>query len=361
MEGGEQHKLYEQSHRYLFCPEGNGGSGYSNLNIVSRAIEYLKSKQNADGGWGNEDEASSIQSTANILLSFTKYRDYPLDSQIDRGKAWLMQRQNPDGGFGNSPSTIYDTAIAVLTLREFAGSMDSINSGLNYILNLQSGDGSWYGSAYQTAVAVSAVWKATVDPDLSVETDDITFTPPSVTTVPASIAIDATIRNSGRTDVPQAEVTLYEGTISAANKIAQQTKGFSGQSSVKVSFPVIISDEKEHRFYISVDPENLVKESNESNNTALNILYPTSTYDFEILPSDLSVSPSLVDIFQDVKITSRITNKGTMNANNLQVRYYIDEAGNALDIATVTVDIPVGSTIANAITWRTIKAEKTSR
>jgi subtilase family serine protease len=151
-------------------------------------------------------------------------------------------------------------------------------------------------------------------------------------------------------------VALYEGTISSANKIAQQTKGFPGQSSVKVSFPVTISDGNEHKFHISVDPENLVKESNESNNAALNILYPTSTYDFEILPSDLSVSPNLVDIFQDVKITSRITNKGTMNANNVQVRYYIDEAGNGLDIATVTIDVPAGSTIANAITWRTIKA-----
>jgi subtilase family serine protease/prenyltransferase beta subunit len=331
-------------------------AGYSDVNIISRAIEYLKSKQNADGGWGNEDEASSIQSTANILLSFNKYRDYPLDSQVARGRAWLMQRQNPDGGFGNSPSTIYDTAIAVLTLREFGVSTDTINSGLNYILNLQSGDGSWYGSPYQTAVAVNAVWRATVDPDLSIKSDDITFTPPSVKSLPSNILMEAKIWNFGRTDVPQAKVVVYDGMVSEANKVSEQVVGFPGQSSVTVSFSVIIGDGNEHRFYISVDPENLVKESNETNNIASKILYPEPTFDLEILPSDISVSPNPVDVFSDVKIASKITNKGTINAYDVQVKYYIDEVGGPIDIATVTVDIPANSAVTKVITWRANKA-----
>ena len=115
------------------------------------------------------------------FIAFNKYRNnYQLEEQITNGIAWLTQRQNPDGGFGNRlrAGTVYDTAIAVLTLRQFNVSSDITNNGLNYILGLQSENGSWYESPYQTALAINAVWKATVDPDLSIKTEDITFIPP---------------------------------------------------------------------------------------------------------------------------------------------------------------------------------------
>ena len=332
-------------------------AGYSGQDVISKAIEYLKSKQNPDKGWGSDDEGSGIQATANVISAFNKYRDmYQLDGYIEGGTAWLIQRQNPDGGFGNSPSTVYDTAISTVALREFNVSTDITNNALNYILNNQSEDGSWYGSPYQTALAISAVWKATIDPDLSIKTGDITFIPSTVTSLPANVVINAGIWNLGRTTVSQAKVVLYDGAVSEENKISEQILAFPGQSSVTVTFSVTIADGNEHRYYIAVDPEGLVRESNEQNNTALQILYPEPTYDFEILPSDISVSADTVDIFDDVAITSRITNNGTMNAYNVQLRYYIDEPGDTFDIATVTVDIPAGETVTNEYTWRANKA-----
>ncbi|HWR58494.1 MAG TPA: prenyltransferase/squalene oxidase repeat-containing protein, partial [Thermodesulfovibrionales bacterium] len=138
-------------------------AGYSGQTVISKAIDYLKSTQNADGGWGTEG-GSTIESTVNVLSVFNKYRtSYQLEDQITKGVAWLSQRQNPDGGFGNSPSTVYDSALAVMTLKEFEVPQDSLNKGLNYILNNQSADGSWNESPYQTALAINAVWKATVD------------------------------------------------------------------------------------------------------------------------------------------------------------------------------------------------------
>ncbi len=325
---------------------------YSGQTVISRAMEFLKSEQNANGGWGSE-EGSTIEATTNVLSAFNKYRkNYQLEDQISKGIAWLTQKQNPDGGFGNSPSTVYDTAMAVMTLREFNVSSDVTNNGLNYILNLQSENGSWYSSPYQTALAVNAVWKVTIDPDLSVKTEDITFMPPTIKSLPTNIVMNINMGNLGRIDVPQAKVALYEGAITDENKIGEQIVAFPGQSSVTATFFVTVKDGNEHRFYISVDSENLVRESNESNNTALKILYPQATYDFEILPSDISVSQNPVGIFQDVKISSKITNKGTMNAYNMQLKYYIDEAGTPFDIATATVDIPAGAAITNEITWR---------
>ena len=331
-------------------------TGYSNTAEISKAIENLKASRNSDGGWG-DDESSTVSATANVLTAFNKYRkDFPLEDQISSGLAWLTQRQNPDGGFGNSPSTVYDTATAVMTLREFDVPPDVTNKALNYILNLQSENGSWYESPYQTALAIEAVWNATVEPDLSIKNTDISFIPSVITSLPSNVVINANIWNLGRTSVPQAKVALYEGAIAEANKIGEQTVAFPGQSSVTVTFPVTVRDGDEHRFYVVVDPENLVIEPNEANNTALQILYPQSTYDFEILPSDISVSANTVDIFKDVKITSKITNKGTMNAYNVKIKYFIDEAGTPFDIATSTVDVPAGAAITNEVTWRTNKA-----
>ena len=243
----------------------------------------------------------------------------------------------------------------MLALRELDSSREITNKGLNYILNLQSQNGSWHESPYQTALSVKAVWEATIDPDLSIKTSDITFIPASVKSLPSNIVINANIWNMGRTPV-QAKVILYKGDISEQNKVGEQVLAFPGLSPITVTFSTIINEGGDYRFYVAVDPENLISESSELNNSASNILRPEPTYDLEILPSDASVSQNPVDIFQDVKIASKITNKGTMNAYNVQVKYYIDEAGIPFDIATATVDILAGATISNEITWRTNKA-----
>lgn len=332
-------------------------TGYSGQGAISKAIEYLKASQNADKGWGGDDGESTVETTANVLSAFNKYNNvYQLSEIVSGGIALLLQRQNPDGGFGNSPSTVYDTAIAVSVLKELDVSAEVATKAVNYMLGLQSEDGSWYKSAYQTALAVNAVWGATVNPDLSIKTSDITFTPATVNSLPASIMVNANISNLGRTDVAQAKVVLYDGDMSSDKKIGEQVMTVPGQSSAIAQFPVAITDGSEHMFHVYVDPENLVQELNKTNNTALNSFKPASTYDFEMLASDITVSPGVVDIFKDVKVSSKVTNKGTLNAYNVQVRYYIDEAGGPFELATATVDIPANSTISNEITWRANKA-----
>ncbi len=331
-------------------------AGYAGQDVIAPAIAYLKSRQNADGGWGNE-AGSNIESTANVLRAFNKYRgQYVLDETMKSGQAYLTARQNPDGGFGNSPSTVYDTATAVIALQELNGLTTGVGQGVNFILGLQSADGSWYGSAHQTAMAVSAVWNATVTPDLAIDPQDITFTPNVITGLPASITVNVKISNLGRTNVPEARVVLYDGSVSDAAKIAEQKVAFPGQSTVSLSFPVVISDGNTHKFYISVDADNAVVESNKNNNTAYNILSPSTTYDFEVLSSDISFSQNPVDITKEVAITARISNKGTRNAYNVQVKYYIDEVSGKIDIATATVDIPANTTISSRVVWKTSRA-----
>ena len=49
------------------------------------------------------------------------------EDPITRGTTWLIGKQNTDGGFGNSPSTVYDTAVAILALRELNVSTEITN------------------------------------------------------------------------------------------------------------------------------------------------------------------------------------------------------------------------------------------
>ena len=336
---------------------------YSKQSVLSPAIEYLKARQHTDGGWGGDDGVSSVETTANVLSAFNQYLSaFQLEVHITNAIAWMTQRQNTDGGFVRSanseegPSTVYDTAIAVLTLRGFNTSPDVTNNGMDYLLGQQSENGSWNSSVYDTALAVDAVWKATVDPDLSVSADDITFIPSSVNALPSNIVISATLSNLGRTDVPQTKAALYDGPVSEGNKISEQIVAFPGLSSVNVTFSVFVIDGNEHRFSVALDPEYLIDEPNESNNTAMKILFPQTTYDFEILPQDITVSSNPADIFQDVSITSRISNKGTMNAYNVQVKYSAEDPEGSFDIGTSTIDIPAGETVTNEINWRADRA-----
>ncbi len=332
-------------------------TGYGDQEVVGRAVAYLQTSQNQDGGWSGDDTVSTIQPTAAVATAFNTYRkSYAVDSSITRAIGFLASKQNPDGGFGNSPSTVYDSAVAVMALQEAGADKAIINSGVNYIQEQQTGSGSWQESPYQTALAVRAVWQANVDPDLSLKADDISFIPAKVTTLPTTAVVSAVVWNLGRTDVPQARVAIYDGAVTPDKKVGEQTVAFPGQSPTTVTFSVPVTDGNGHYFHVVIDPDNLVKESNKNNNSAVKALLPEATYDFEVLSTDLVVSPNPVDMYQEVRISTKIANRGTMNAYNVPVRFFIDEPGAPLDIAMVTLDIPAGGTVAREITWKATKA-----
>ena len=332
-------------------------AGYSDTTVVSKAITYVRAVQNGDGGWGGEDGVSTVEATADVLTAFSKYRqNNQIEDLITKGVTLLTQRQNPDGGFGNSPSTVYDTALAVMALKGLNASQDSLNNGITYLLNSQSGDGSWNKSPYQTALAIDVAGKVLVDPDLSIKTADITFVPATITSLPANIVVNAVVHNLGMTDIPQATVALYDGAVADANKIGVQTAAFPAQSSVTVTFPLTISDGNQHTFHVVTDPGNIIKEWNKANNVAMVILNLQGTYDFEVLSSGISLSQNPADIFSDVTISEKIRNKGTLNAYNVQVKYYIDDPQSPIDIGTTTIDIPAGASVTNQVTWMANKA-----
>jgi Tol biopolymer transport system component/subtilase family serine protease/flagellar hook assembly protein FlgD/prenyltransferase beta subunit len=331
-------------------------AGYADQAALEKAISWLSSIQNGDGGWSGSDTVSMIQPTATVLTAFNSYRkSFSLEGSIGRAVSFLSGKQNPDGGFGNSPSTTYDSALAVMALQEAGADKETVNRGVAYLSGLQTEDGSWQESPYQTALSVRAVWLANIDPDLSVSAEDVGFIPDVVTTLPTTAVVTAVIKNLGGSDVPQAKVALYEGAVAPEKKVAEQTVALPGQSAVTVTFAIPVTDGKGHTFYVVADPDNTVKESDENNNSAVKALHPRPTHDFQVSGSEVTVTPNPVDHGQQVRIDARVANKGTSDAFNVPVRFFIDDPSGAIDIATINVDVPAGGSITHEVSWQAMK------
>jgi len=332
-------------------------AGYSNREVIGRGVIFLKSRRNPDGGWGNSPGISAVQPTAAAVLLFSSLKnEFVLEDELQGAVTWLKQKQNLDGGFGASPSTVYETALAIMAIREAGAEAELTNKGVTYLLSQQSANGSWFDSPFQTALAVRSIWHATITPDLSIKNSDITFIPEKVSELPTTAVIKAVISNLGRTEVPQAKVVLYDGAVTPDRKVGEQTLAFPALSSVMVTFSVPIPDGKSHTFYLVVDPDKLVKESDETNNTAVKALLPELTYDLAVAQGDITLSGNPVDIYKDIKIAARVINKGTSNAYNAQIRFFIDESGAPYEIATLTTDIPAGGEVTKEVIWKAAKA-----
>jgi flagellar hook assembly protein FlgD/Tol biopolymer transport system component/fibronectin type 3 domain-containing protein len=332
-------------------------TGFNDSTVIGPAISFLQKAQNSDGGWSGDDTFSTIQPTAAVVTAFNFYRNNTaLETILSRAIAFLTSKQNTDGGFGNSPSTVYDSALAVIALQAAGADKTMSNRGVSYLLGQQSDNGAWLDSPFQTALAVRAVWAATIDPDLSIKPGDISVIPATITTLPTNVVLSATIWNLGRNDVAQAKVSVYDDIVTPDKKIAEQIAAFPGQSQVTLTFSIPVTDSKRHVFHIVVDPDNLLTESNKNNNSAFKSLLPEITYDFQVQTGDITVTPNPATIYHDVNIAVKVANVGTSDAYNVPVRIFINQPGAPLEIATVAVDIPAGGSVVKEVTWKSSSA-----
>lgn len=450
-------------------------AGQLDVPKLSEAINYLKLNQNPDGGWGGSPQASDIQTTANVLLAFAPLRvPYELNPVVQQGLNWLYQQQRSDGGFGEDVSTIYDTAAVLMLLKRYDGDPIYYGPAIDFIQSMQSVNGSWHSSVYETAVAAETlyVWKDSVDADLSIITSDITFSPGTITQNPETVTVDVTVHNNGLADAEGFDVALYEETISAGTLLDSQRISIAGQSSATVqfllsfngtqdhrlfvvadtgnevvetnesnntamailindlnmepdlqvhtddmffapagisqmpaeitleatvfntgmtdvaattvvlyqdlvnesakvgerqisvaaqssatlSFDFTVVDGDTHRYYLVVDPANQVAERNEYNNTAIKQLTSNPAYDFGLRAQDLSLSASAVEMGQQLTITAVLRNYGNRDGYNVPARFYIEKEGVQYDVGTLTVDLPAGGQLEQQVTWTADRA-----
>ncbi len=130
-----------------------------------RGLDYLLGEQEADGAWFGRWGVNYIYGTSGALVALGPTRaGFAIDRAVVRGAVWLRSVQNAEGGWGETtdsyknaalrgtgPSTPSQTAWALLGLiaaverlpalrAEF---MPAIDRGVEYLLKTQRPDGNW--------------------------------------------------------------------------------------------------------------------------------------------------------------------------------------------------------------------------
>jgi squalene-hopene/tetraprenyl-beta-curcumene cyclase len=124
--------------------------------IIARAIEFLRGEQTADGAWFGRWGVNYVYGTSGVLRALEALGTSALEYG-HRALVWLKSIQNPDGGFGESCAS-YDDAglkgVGVSTPSQTAwgligllaaGAADdpAVSRAVAYLVERQASDGSW--------------------------------------------------------------------------------------------------------------------------------------------------------------------------------------------------------------------------
>jgi len=125
---------------------------------MARAVEYLRRTQRDDGSWFGRWGMNYIYGTWSVLCALNAAGVDPNAAEMRKAVTWLATIQNLDGGWGEdgasykldyagyepAPSTASQTAWALLGLMA-AGEVDNsaVARGLDYLTRNQGDDGFW--------------------------------------------------------------------------------------------------------------------------------------------------------------------------------------------------------------------------
>jgi len=159
----------------------NGGSSECEA-AVSRALEWLKTKQNADGSWGTGNKAGMTGMALLCYLGRCETPESPFyGDNVMKGIMYLIElgKKNEYGFFSENPKAIsaaYEHGIATYALGEMytlarlgskslPGMRDSFEKGVKLIIDHQNETGGW---DYYTANFIEKNMKNSKRDDLSV-------------------------------------------------------------------------------------------------------------------------------------------------------------------------------------------------
>jgi len=298
---------------------------YSDAATLYQAVTYLTSNQNSDGGWGYYPSGGSdVFMTATVLKTLALYNGvtFNVQSSIDKAVAYLLSKQNTDGGFGSSPSKVYETAVAFDALVATGKNISSIApSVVNYLTTIQLSDGSWNEDPYSTALALRAL--ANVKPNLAITSSNIAFSN-SMPALGGTVAVTATVKNTGFEPVSNVVVNFYDhDPTSGAPAIASKTiAAIPAGGSALASIPYVITTTGMSSLFVVLDPSNQIDEITKLDNTASNRLWGATIPDLAVFSSDLKPSTYTPASNTAFTLQYAVRNLGESATNGFDVAVY---------------------------------------
>ena len=135
--------------------------GYEGWSIghgqIQKALDYIRSQQEADGSWYGRWGVNYIYGTWQVLRGMRALKLDMNEPWLQRGRVWLEGVQREDGGWGErcntyddpvfkgqGPSTASQTALAVMGFCSFDDpESPALKRGIEYLVRTQNPDGSW--------------------------------------------------------------------------------------------------------------------------------------------------------------------------------------------------------------------------
>lgn len=134
----------------------------SNEKMFARAVAFVWQEQEADHAWYGRWGVNYLYGTWQVLVGMTEFGIPADDPHIQGGVEWLKSVQQADGGWGETPRSYDDptlrgcgpttpsqTAWALMGLMA-GGAVDSeaVRDGIDYLLKHQTTEGTWEESWY---------------------------------------------------------------------------------------------------------------------------------------------------------------------------------------------------------------------
>lgn len=186
-------------------------------------------------------------------------------------------------------------------------------------------------------------------PDLTVVAGSLSATPASIQHLPTTLTASATLRNLGVADAESVAVVLLVQGV----PVATTTVTLAGRSVVPVTLTGnVVSAASAVSVSIVVDPGNLFAEGNEGNNAA--VLQVPVTPSIDVGVANLTVLPAQTQQGQDVVLSFRVVNAGTVDAPGTTVRTTIESSGGEV-LATLpsqSLTVPAGGSVQREVPWR---------
>jgi hypothetical protein len=183
-------------------------------------------------------------------------------------------------------------------------------------------------------------------PDLAVSESDL-----SLTVGPNGyVTVAVTIHNDGTADANDVVVRFYEGEPSEETFIAEAPLSVPMDGSEVVQAEWEFAS-LENSVYVVVDPDDLIFESDESNNQASRALTDTDEVeegpDLAISASDITLSPEDPVAGETVTITATIENLGTGNVTDVIVEFWDGDSW----IGNATLSLEAGANGTVSVEW----------
>lgn len=141
---------------------GHLGEKVDGSPAVARAVEFLKKQQWTNGAWWGRWVVNYLSASAFVLMGLKRVGVDVKEPWVQRAVRWVISKQNPDGGWGEGPKSYVDesmagvgptmlplTALVVQALIDVGeADSESVKKAVRLLLDTQRSDGTWSNGEY---------------------------------------------------------------------------------------------------------------------------------------------------------------------------------------------------------------------